>query len=248
VLADCLSAGGVTGIAMSGLWCPKATNVGPWRTEPQKVSVTDQVVGKGGTALTSSVEFFETATVKSRVGLGAKGFIAAGAVFFRATDSRIFEHGTLWCGPVNDGKTLQQRCVRAEFEGYSLSVDPWPKSPLTANPPVSFTDPLAASAELDLESSPVDLIGPAELSVTITSVSKGYLWLALQMKKGDQTVPLGELRPNFDASGVATVPFWSHKLLLTRSGDGVRVSLADDADGGCPGLGRMRLWCGSVTD
>lgn len=147
--------------------------------------------------------------------------------------------GSYWCAPMTDrimGMTNAiQFCVWTDGEGYNLinaAGQPWLEVDRNGHPDFMFTLD-TEGLDFTLDVSPRDLLGPLDVSIVVKKVTaKGIVLSAVATQDGKRQIFWqDELR--FDGQGQAVLPFWTHRLLLKRSGDGAAVSAnwLGDGDG-----------------
>jgi len=197
-----------------------------------QAKVAEGVVAEGGALLTLPAGHLATARlavdypVSNMLGINKRG--EAGAVFHAVARGPYIAQ---WCGPfVNgsvQGKITQMGCVETAGDGFkvvNVGGETWLAGELFVGGfPVDDGPKLEASAE--------DLIGPVTVTFKLDKITKKGVRLSAVGERDGKTVRVWTGGGNFDADGRLVTPLWSHRLILTRSGDGVAAVLGADGDG-----------------
>ena len=150
-----------------------------------------------------------------------------------------------WCGPGHVVSALGVRrspmvCVASADDGYrayEATGRPW-----LATGPKLIDDPTfsgfkTTAATMPIETSADDLIGAMDFALKLTKMSlTGITLEAVAMRQG-QSVTFWSADLPFDPGGKVSVPFWTHRLILTRLPDGKALTVGFTADGDGTPLG-----------
>jgi hypothetical protein len=138
---------------------------------------------------------------------------------------------TYWCGQVSkawpDG--INDHCLWAGPGG--VSIYPGRDTPWLDRPAFSDQPSRQTSASFAVEESPDDLIGPMEFGLYVEKVTTSYVRLVAEAKWNNKYVDFWAADLPFDDQGKAVLPFWSHRLTVTRAGSGVAAAFTKDGDG-----------------
>lgn len=164
--------------------------------------------------------------VSNMLGVNKRG--EAGAVFHAVSRGPYL---TQWCGPFANnsvqGKITMMGCIETAGDGFkvlNVGGEPWLAGDLfTGGFPVDDGPRLEASAD--------DLIGPVAVTIKLDKITKKGVRLSAVGERDGKTVRVWSGGGNFDAEGRLVTPLWTHRLVLTRSGEGVAAALSADGDG-----------------
>ncbi len=141
-----------------------------------------------------------------------------------------------WCDPRPFGRGAYLRCFRQIGNYYTTvhvigSAKPaifWASPTLVETP--DFND-----VDIKLEATPADALGPIDVKFVIRSVTDKDVLLMETISEDNHATPVWVAKIPFDADGHAVMPFWTHRLVMTRSGkDGVTATWQADGDGSPP--------------
>ncbi len=88
-----------------------------------------------------------------------------------------------------------------------------------------------AGTDFSMEESPEDLLGEMDLNFTVKHVGAGGVLLEADARKDGKSVLVWSGELPFDGKGEAVLPFWSHRLKITRRNKHVTAVLTPDGDG-----------------
>jgi hypothetical protein len=141
---------------------------------------------------------------------------------------------TYWCGAHNFKNTFQVQpaCLRNDADGgfvmiypegadwIATGIEPQSAATVPSGPDVVF-----------FEQSPSDLVGPFDFTMVVLKLTDQSVTLRAVVTRGDDDETLWKDTLSLDPDGKAALPFWSHRLVLTRTGNGVSVTFPSDGDG-----------------
>lgn len=215
--------------------------IGGVRLRPEALVVTTGPVSRGGVLASGEMHHARTGRIPREVALegSMNPLIRAGAVAHRVEILRTSPIGarslsTFWCMPVSALTVFgrqddQQTCFRrrgGRYEGL------WPSSgrswltttDRSATPLSRFT------STLPVEESESDLIGAMEVRLELYRLGPTSAVLRILARRDDEeAVVMTVSRPV--ENGVAVFPLWTHRLVLTVSGDQATAALTADGDG-----------------
>jgi hypothetical protein len=221
--------------------------IGGVKVDPAALTVGQGVLVARGVALSGEAQYAQTARLTQPMTLRAP-FIndtsETGTILHQVEFARITPLGSrtmtrLWCGPImkpavfSNGQR-QTLCLRRSLYGAGweafipMTGRPWLGTTLTNATAGGF-----AANGLAFETSPTSLLGPLGVRAEIQRINDKSVTLRLFARQGDQDALILTVTPEF-VDGVATVPLWTHRLVLTRSGEGVTAALTADGDGTAP--------------
>ncbi len=146
---------------------------------------------------------------------------------------------TAWCGPGHIVSALGVRrspmvCVRGADDGYRAYEAvgrPWLAAGSTlANDP-TFLGFKTTATTMPIEPSGEDLVGGMDFALKLTKLGKTSVTLDAVAMRDGQSVTFWSGELPIDPSGKVSVPFWSHRLILTRLPDGKALTVTFTADG-----------------
>ena len=135
-----------------------------------------------------------------------------------------------WCGQAQHG---MMHCFLNHIESYDLTVGrgrPW----LFGR---TFTwvdqelDTLRTVSPIWLQRDETDRLGPVDYTIRIASLNDKRVKLEAVARRGEEEVVFWTGTVEFDAAGTGTLPFWTKKLVLTRSEGTVQARLEDTGNG-----------------
>ena len=150
------------------------------------------------------------------------------------------EQTTLWCGPaqavVFGHEKTGAACVFNTDDGGSIipaGGGDWMMSPQEL--PAQIHPGPITSGELAVTPTDGDRIGPMDLALEALVIEQDHVMLRATASREGRKVVFWTRQLPFDSSGRAVLPFWSKRLVMTRSydksGDRYLVSLALTDDG-----------------
>jgi len=141
----------------------------------------------------------------------------------------------VWCGPLTNSSirgssNLATRCVVRAPRGYEVVATAQGPSWMAEHGAVGtgegyFEGPIAFE--------PVDLatLEPMVFELKWARSGRDGVEVEAVARRDRESVRVSRGRVPFDAVGRAIVPFWTHRLTLTRSGRDVTAALTADGDG-----------------
>ncbi|MBA3812190.1 MAG: hypothetical protein H0X27_11230 [Caulobacteraceae bacterium] len=210
------------------------------RFDPARLTAYPGVILKGSPLLGGKVAHRRTARLASGVELHhiIKLDGEADAVFHEVVlPGDDDPKQTYWCGPMTShplaGSQHLTVCAFTNEEGYVVDAavgQPWLAGSLIerrARPP----EWKSAAVTLGMAPSAEDLLGPLDFTLILKKIEKGGVGLEAVATRDGKSVTFWKGETVFDTQGKAIVPFWSHRLALTRSGAGVTAAFTSDGDG-----------------
>ncbi len=144
---------------------------------------------------------------------------------------------TYWCGPMTSQRPLtgpkpMVGCVWIDEDGYAIGMAEGAEW-LAADVPPSDKALRwkSADATFVFAESDEDLLGPLDFALVVRKVGKTAVSLEADASHDGKFVAFWVGEESFDAQGKAVLPFWTHRLVMTRSGDGVTAAFTADGDG-----------------
>jgi len=207
---------------------------GAVRFNPAALTPATGIVRVGGVVLSGSIGHRRTAQVqkdiRARFGSGAAQ-ISAGSVLQQV----VFpdEDGTdrtYWCGPFTRAMFTEVVCARKDADHYFLVHARGARWITTGLDPNDGTGEADSDAYITKESAD-DLVGSIGFALAVRKLSKTSITLEAVVNQGSDYETLWEKELPLDVNGAAILAFWTHRLVLTRSGDGVSVTFQADGDG-----------------
>jgi hypothetical protein len=218
---------------------PEATNeplaYGAVRFHLAELTPATGVVKVGGVALTGEVSHRRTARLAQDADIRPNGFddiiMPAGTLLQQAVLPDVDgSKKTFWCGPYKVIGLGDGICMRNDPSGYVL-IHPdgarWITTSLNRYAGVGSAD----RDTVKIEVSATDLAGPMNFGLAVRKLRADSVSLEAVVSQGHDYETLWQATLPFDANGAAVLPFWTHRLVLTRSNDGVTVALTADGDG-----------------
>lgn len=135
-----------------------------------------------------------------------------------------------WCG---QAEHAMMHCFLNHVESYDLTVGRG-RSWLFAR---TFTsaeqelDTLRTVSPIWLQLDETDKLGPVDYMIRIAALNDKRVKLEAVARRGEEEVVFWTGAIDFDAAGKAILPFWTKKLILTRSDGTVQARLEDTGNG-----------------
>jgi hypothetical protein len=209
------------------------------RYDAASFAAADGVVGPKGVVLSGRANHIGTAKLTEALDIADPSVkLPAGEIFeamaFHSPDSG--DDALYWCDPRPFGRGAYLRCFRQVGDYYTtVHVIGFPKPAVFMASPQFDETPDFNTADVKLEASPTDLLGPIDVKFVIRSVTDTDVLLMETLGQDNRTVPIWVAKIPFDADGRAVAPFWTHRLVMTKSGkDGVTATWQADGDGSPP--------------
>ncbi len=208
--------------------------IGAVRFDPAALVPASTPVTNGMIALSGPIRHRGTARVVSDVRFGGHDeyLIPAGAVMLQdMTNGHDGIAHTFWCGELtkNGGKP-RRYCLWDDHHSFTILANTYPT--LIGAPKLDAPLASAPNIPLVLEMSPTDLAEPINLAIVVTHIGGNSVSLSASAYNGPLWDEFWTANIPWDADGKAVLPFWTHRLTLTRSGAGVSATWTADGDGG----------------
>jgi hypothetical protein len=138
-----------------------------------------------------------------------------------------------WCWISPFGLGNVSHCFRDEAGDYYVTDGPLisGRSILLMPPPGGGEGEGFSDVDVVIEKSAQDLIGPADMVFSVRKIGDDGVTLVATAAAGKQKFTIWARTLSFNANGDAILPFWTHRLVLHKSGDGVTVVFSADGDG-----------------
>jgi len=221
--------------------------IGGVKLDPAALTPGTGVLSRGDVALSGSAAHALTARLTKPLTLRAplvNDTSPVGTILHQIEFAGLSPLGTrtmtrIWCGPILkpglfSGGQRQTLCLRRGglsgwWEAFIPATGrPWLGTSLLTATPGNF-----AASELEVEPSATSLLDPLTFRAEIQRINDAAVTLRLFARRGDEDALILTAAPKFE-NGVATLPLWTHRLTLTRSGQGVVAALSADGDGTAP--------------
>jgi len=208
------------------------------RFDPTNLIPATGVVGRGGQVLAGSVSHRRTgwlsAALTTRPYPSITGEVKEHTIFYQVVlPGEDGPAETYWCGEVIHRNALGSRpnywCFFSDEDGYKMVVpggQRWHATFVDAN---SIRVP--GNERMEILESHDDLVGSMDLALRIAKIGGSAVTLEAVLSKDGKSETIWTGTLPFDAAGNAVLPFWDHRLVVTRSGDGVTVAFTADGDG-----------------
>ena len=219
--------------------------IGGVRIDPSALKSAEGVVGRGGMALSGQAEYAVTARLAQPLNLRAplindtapEGLIMHQLEFARTSPLGARSMTRIWCGPIGAPTVWsRQRVTMCLRRGGPTGLEAfWPS---TGRPWLGTTQATGSVAALrahdfSVAPSPTSLLDPLGFRIDIQRITDTGTTLRLFVRHGDEDALIFTATPEFE-DGTATLPLWTHRLRLTRSGGGLTATLTADGDGEGP--------------
>ncbi len=225
--------------------------IGALRFDPTNMTAQSGVIGRNGMLVTGRAEYALTGRLTKTLHMTSsflKETAEVGTAMHQLEVIRRTSFGTLtanriWCGPIGPGTIFsgkpRNKCIHYGAKGF-----------LEANWPSSSPSWLATSDRMDMpyggfeakdfeiEISETPDMAPLDIGIKLHRVTADAAIIRFIATKDGEEAMVYQVTAPF-AEGLATVPLWSHQLVLTRSGNGVTAELTNDGDGTTPVLWNM---------
>jgi hypothetical protein len=224
----------------SPLPLPEANNeplaYGAVRFNPAELTAAVGVVKVGGVILSGKVGHRRTGRLAVGTTVRPDGFhtnIAAGTILhqavFRDEDD---SDKTYWCGAFRTMiGSMDDICARNGPSGYVLFHPSggahWIATGIDTHGVHAFAD----RDSFDLVESPTDLVGEIGFALAVRRINKTSIVLEAVVNRGADFETLWKKALPLDGERRAILPFWTHRLVITTTGDGMTVAFLPDGDG-----------------
>ena len=211
---------------------PEPLTYGAIRFDPDRLEAASGMVRPGGALLHGPVRYRRTAVLSadSESTLFRHGLFRAGSQMHEAVFK--IEDGppkSYWCGPYLTGHYTFQACARNDVEGYREFVAEgagWIATGLDSGAgEVTTTNVIKLQEDGHSDPSLISFL------LTLNKTGKESVVLEADVSNGRDGETLWRSHLKFDGSGVAVLPFWTHRLVLTRDGDAVSARFERTGDG-----------------
>jgi len=217
---------------------PKPLTFGAVRFDPKVLTTASGVVNTSSPVLEGEIYYRRAARLKTDVNAFpvriSQGSIAYAVVSGGGANGR---DETYWCGRMKLGVfgVGGDYCVTANQDGFTF-YDMVAPSGLSRSGLISKFDMYSqvarvASSTYALDDGPGDTGGPIGFALVVKKVGVGGVSLVAKATVDGATEDFWSGDVLFDDQGNATLPFWTHTLVLTRSGDGLTTRFTADGDG-----------------
>lgn len=225
--------------------------IGAVKLNPANMTVGQGIVERGGVLLSGPAEYAATGRLTKPLNLRSPPLVndtaAAGTILHEVEFARTTPLGTrtmtrIWCGSIGTptvwSRTPVTMCLRPG-QRYDLEAF-WPS---TGRPWLGTTANSGALVGLEavgfeIARSETSLLDPLDFRLEVQRVTDKEAVIRAFARKGDQDALVLVITSAFD-DGVTTIPLWSHRLVLTRSDNGVTAQLSADGDGDGPTPGNL---------
>lgn len=225
--------------------------IGALRFDPSNMSAQSGVIGRNGMLVTGKADYALTGRLTKTLHMNSsfiKETAEAGTIMHQLEVIRTTSFGTMtanriWCGPIGPGTIFsskpRNKCIHYGAKGF-----------LEANWPTSSPSWLATSdrmdmpyggfevRDFDIEPLETSALDPLDIGIKLHRVNANEATIRfIATKDGEEAMVYQVTAPFTD--GRASIPLWSHQLVLTPSGNGVTAELTNDGDGTTPVLWNM---------
>lgn len=226
---------------------PTPLVIGGVKVDPAALSPGAGVLGRGDVVLSGPATHALTARLTKPLTLRApliNDTSPMGTILHQVEFARLSPLGTrtmtrIWCGPILkpglfSGGQRQTLCLRRTGAGGGWEAFiPATGRPWLGTSLLNATAGNFAASELEVESSATSLLDPLTFRAEIQRINDDAVTLRVFARRGDEDALILTAAPKFE-NGIATLPLWTHRLALTRSGQGVAVSFSANGDGTAP--------------
>lgn len=209
----------------------EAFTIGAVRLDPATLTVAGGELHPIQAILSGPITHRRTGRVTATQGFNGYG-VAQGLVVQAAVVQGPQGRQTYWCGKVSKSWPLDgysDHCLWSD--GRDVLVFPGRDASWLDRPTFNDEPGRQASASFSVTESPDDLIGPMAFGLYLEKVTDQGVRVTAQAALKGKFIDFWSADLPFDAEGRAVLPFWTHRLLLRRSGAGVTASLTPDGDG-----------------
>jgi hypothetical protein len=208
---------------------------GAIRFDPALLVPASGIIKAGNVVLAGRVSHRRTAQLAVDAEVRPDGYdtrIPAGTVLHEAVfPDEDGTNKTYWCGSFRTvAGFIDDMCARNGQNGFVL-LHPegahWIATGLDTHGNFGFAD----RDTFDLIESPTDLAGEIDFAMAVRKISRTSIILEAVVNHGSDYETLWKKTLPLDSSGTVVLPFWTHRLVLTSSGDGIHVTFPADGDG-----------------
>jgi hypothetical protein len=218
--------------------------LGGVRFDPTTLAPATGDIVKNQAALSGTIGHRRTARLKTDFTLAVQASALQSDVF-HADAGTVFHQvvyagsddpvQTYWCAPLTGTRIYAPykiNCLWTDENGYAVIVSsgqPWLAGYLFYDDARTVRAP---GGPLALEYSQDDLLGPLDFKLMVRRVDAKGVLVDAEATKDGKTEGFWTAHLAFDETGAAILPFWTHRLVLTRSGDhAVKAAFSADGDG-----------------
>ena len=205
---------------------------GAFRFDPATLKAADGVVMAASPVLAGSISFRRAFHVTTAVKAGNISIAGGSIAYARSVDDPRLGPVTYWCGRMRMGllKIAHDYCAWEDAHRFTVYDYDYPMGLQDRS---EFLRNLrgASTTAFALDTGSPAPVGPVDFSIVVKTVSGGGVSLRGVASSGGET--WGEWTTDllFDEQGRVVLPFWTHRLVLTRTGDGVTATFTPDGDG-----------------
>ncbi len=213
---------------------PEPMTFGAIRFDPSLLAVANGVVGLGKPVLTGRIAYRQTALVKSDVSAFPAHIVHGSLAYAVVWSQDGRPANTYWCGRMKmgmiGGGSGQNYCVWIGKDGYVFDLMAGAPG-LVNNHHFYSTLAKRALSNYALDENSTGSSEPMDFALFIKKISQGGLSLIADATLNGRPEQFWSADVLFDEQGKAVLPFWTHRLTFTHSGDGVTVAFTADGDG-----------------
>ncbi|NBW06881.1 MAG: hypothetical protein EBR82_02515 [Caulobacteraceae bacterium] len=240
------AAAAVDGPARQGVE-PTPFVIGALKLDPATLAVGEGELSRGGVVLSGRADYALTARLPRPVTLRSPPLVndttPDGLVLHQVEFSGVLPVGgrvmtRIWCGPLGrptvfgNGQRVSMCLRRTPGGGWEAF---WPSTgrPWLGTTQRSATISSLQASDVEIAPSPTSLLEPLGVRFEIQRISDAEITLRVFARLKGEDALIFTASEAFE-EGRAVVPLWSHRLVLTRTANGVTATLAKDGDGKGP--------------
>ena len=222
--------------------------IGALRFDPTQMTAQNGIIPRGGTMLTGKASYAVTGRLTKQLQMTApliRETAEAGTIMHQLEIIRSTELGTLtsnhvWCGAIGSGTIWSRKptikCLAMSMRTGVLEAN-WPNGSTAW---LATTDRFPAivgteAIDFDVEVSQTPILPPVDVHFQLHRINANEAIVRVMASKDGEDVVVLQINAPFN-NGTATIPLWSHRLKLIRSGEGVSLEFTHDGDGISPVL------------
>lgn len=242
-----------TGPARQGVE-PTPFVIGGVKLDPAALTVGEGELLRGGVVLAGAAEYALTARLPRPVNLKAplvNDTAPEGLVLHQVEFATVSPVGgrimtRIWCGPLgrptmfSSGERIPM-CLRRALGGGWEAFWPYTGRPWLGTTQTTGVVGTLQASNVEIDPSPTSLLEPLGVRFAVQRVTDADVTLNIFARLNGEDALIFTVKETFkDASAV--VPLWSHRLLLTRTANGLTAAVSADGDGeGADGSRRLSL-------
>lgn len=218
---------------------PEPLTYGAVRFDPAKLSAPGGTIAVGKAVLGGRIAHRRTARLTAAVAFHAGNLwtVDAGHPFYQlvADGEGGAPRVSYWCSTMVEHQPLtkaeQPLCGWAGDGGYAVYPATGQMDWLTPAP--DFERPVAYDMDQPLALQPTDedLVGAMDFTLILRRIDGGSAVLEAHAGMDGDRLTFWRGQVAFGADDRAVLPFWTHRLVLTRAGSGVTAAFTADGDG-----------------